>query len=157
MRPGQRFELVARPSTTIPELLASHANRDLHRERPKHRARLCDSQFQRLGSGGHGSACRFQGQSLARKGETMTTAEMATYGYDQINQARAEPNTVSKSTSFESLKSHSQLCGFGWDELGWSVDLDVLLYGCVTTRCIVLRQRESPWILRCGVRRSVPV
>ena len=28
----------------------------------------------------------------------MTTAEMATYGYDQINQARAEPNTVSKST-----------------------------------------------------------
>ena len=27
---------------------------------------------------------------LARKGETMTTAEMATYAYDQIDQARAE-------------------------------------------------------------------
>jgi hypothetical protein len=31
----------------------------------------------------------------------MITAEMATYGYDQINQARAEPNTVSKSTISE--------------------------------------------------------
>ena len=29
-------------------------------------------------------------QSLARKGETMTTAEMVTYAYDQIDQARAE-------------------------------------------------------------------
>jgi predicted ATPase len=29
-------------------------------------------------------------ESLARKGETMTTAEMATYAYDQIDQARAE-------------------------------------------------------------------
>ena len=27
-------------------------------------------------------------ESLARKGETMTTAEMATYAYDQIDQAR---------------------------------------------------------------------
>jgi hypothetical protein len=35
-------------------------------------------------------------QSLARKGETMTTAEMATYAYDQIDQARAELNAVSK-------------------------------------------------------------
>ena len=35
-------------------------------------------------------------KSLARKGETMTTAEMATYVYDQIDQARAELNTVSK-------------------------------------------------------------
>ena len=34
-------------------------------------------------------------ESLARKGETMTTAEMATYAYDQIDQARAELNTVS--------------------------------------------------------------
>jgi tetratricopeptide (TPR) repeat protein len=33
---------------------------------------------------------------LARKGETMTTAEMATYAYDQIDQARAELNAVSK-------------------------------------------------------------
>ena len=31
-----------------------------------------------------------------RKGETMTTAEMATYAYDQIDQARAELNVVSK-------------------------------------------------------------
>ena len=29
-------------------------------------------------------------ESLARKGETMTTAEMATYAYDQIDQARTE-------------------------------------------------------------------
>jgi hypothetical protein len=35
-------------------------------------------------------------ESLARKGEAMTTAEMATYAYDQIDQARAELNTVSK-------------------------------------------------------------
>ena len=34
--------------------------------------------------------------SLARKGETMTATEMATYAYDQIDQARAELNTVSK-------------------------------------------------------------
>jgi predicted ATPase len=35
-------------------------------------------------------------QSLARKGETMSTAAMATYAYDQIDQARAELNAVSK-------------------------------------------------------------
>ena len=35
-------------------------------------------------------------ESLARKGETMTTAVMATYAYDQIDQARAELNAVSK-------------------------------------------------------------
>jgi hypothetical protein len=29
-------------------------------------------------------------ESLAHKGETMTTAEMATYAYDQIDQARTE-------------------------------------------------------------------
>ena len=29
-------------------------------------------------------------ESLARKGEAMTTAAMATYAYDQIDQARAE-------------------------------------------------------------------
>jgi hypothetical protein len=29
-------------------------------------------------------------ESLARKGETMTTAAMATYTYDQIDQARTE-------------------------------------------------------------------
>ena len=29
-------------------------------------------------------------ESLARKGETMTTAAMATYVYDEIDQARAE-------------------------------------------------------------------
>ena len=33
-------------------------------------------------------------ESLARKGETMTTAEMVTYAYDQIDQARAELNAV---------------------------------------------------------------
>ena len=35
-------------------------------------------------------------QSLARKGETMSTAEMVTYAYDQIDQARTELNAVSK-------------------------------------------------------------
>jgi len=35
-------------------------------------------------------------ESLARKGEVMTTAAMATYAYDQIDQARAELNAVSK-------------------------------------------------------------
>jgi hypothetical protein len=34
--------------------------------------------------------------SLARKGETMTTAEMATYAYDQIDLARTELNSVSE-------------------------------------------------------------
>jgi hypothetical protein len=33
---------------------------------------------------------------LALKGETMTTAEIVTYAYDQIDQARAELNAVSK-------------------------------------------------------------
>ena len=33
-------------------------------------------------------------ESLARKGETMTTAAMATYAYDQIDQARIELNAV---------------------------------------------------------------
>jgi predicted ATPase/class 3 adenylate cyclase len=35
-------------------------------------------------------------ESLARKGETMTTAEMVTYAYDQIDQARAKLKAVSK-------------------------------------------------------------
>jgi len=35
-------------------------------------------------------------ESLARKGETMTTAAMATYAFDQIDQARAELSAVSK-------------------------------------------------------------
>ena len=35
-------------------------------------------------------------ESLAHKGETMTTADMATYAYDQIDQARTELNAVSK-------------------------------------------------------------
>jgi hypothetical protein len=35
-------------------------------------------------------------ESLSRTGETMTTAEMATYAYDQIDQARTVLNAVSK-------------------------------------------------------------
>ena len=35
-------------------------------------------------------------ESLARKGETMTTAAMVTYAYDQIDQARAELNDGSE-------------------------------------------------------------
>jgi hypothetical protein len=34
-------------------------------------------------------------ESLARKGETMTTSAIATYAYDQIDQARTELNAVS--------------------------------------------------------------
>ena len=35
-------------------------------------------------------------ESLTRKGEAMTTSAMATYAYDQIDQARTELNLVSK-------------------------------------------------------------
>jgi hypothetical protein len=35
-------------------------------------------------------------ESRARKGETMTTAAIVAYAYDQIDQARAELNAVSK-------------------------------------------------------------
>jgi hypothetical protein len=35
-------------------------------------------------------------ESLAYKGETMTPAAMVTYALDQIDQARAELNAVSK-------------------------------------------------------------
>jgi hypothetical protein len=35
-------------------------------------------------------------ESIAREGATMTTAAMATYAYDQIDQARTELNGVSK-------------------------------------------------------------
>jgi hypothetical protein len=35
-------------------------------------------------------------ESLARKGETLTTAEIVSYAYDQIDQARAELEAVSK-------------------------------------------------------------
>jgi hypothetical protein len=35
-------------------------------------------------------------ESLARKGEAMTTAAMAAYAYDQIDQARIELDAVAK-------------------------------------------------------------
>jgi hypothetical protein len=35
-------------------------------------------------------------ESLARKGETMTTTAMVTYAYDQIEQARTQLEAVSK-------------------------------------------------------------
>jgi hypothetical protein len=35
-------------------------------------------------------------ESLAREGETMSTSAMVTYAYDQIDQARAELDGVSK-------------------------------------------------------------
>jgi hypothetical protein len=35
-------------------------------------------------------------ESFTRKGEAMTSAAMATYAYDQIEQARTELNPVSK-------------------------------------------------------------
>jgi hypothetical protein len=44
-------------------------------------------------------------ESLARKGETMTTAAMVTYAYHQIDQARAALKAVSKWTRYESLKT----------------------------------------------------
>ncbi len=41
-------------------------------------------------SGDPGNVAANVTESLARKGEAMTTAAMATYAYDQIDQARAE-------------------------------------------------------------------
>ncbi|MGO9353296.1 MAG: hypothetical protein ACLP3C_21575 [Mycobacterium sp.] len=38
----------------------------------------------------------------------MTATEMATYAYNQIDQARAELNAVSKWTGYESLESSYQ-------------------------------------------------
>ena len=38
----------------------------------------------------------------------MSTAAMAMYAYDQIDQARAELNAVSKQTTYDSLKSSSR-------------------------------------------------
>jgi hypothetical protein len=35
-------------------------------------------------------------ESLARKGETMSSAEIATYAYDQIDQAQAALNAIAK-------------------------------------------------------------
>jgi hypothetical protein len=49
-------------------------------------------------------------ESLAREGETMSTSAMATYAYDQIDQARAELDGVSKETTYKSLKSRSHSC-----------------------------------------------
>jgi hypothetical protein len=43
-------------------------------------------------------------EQLAHKGETMTTAAMANYAYDQIDQARTELKAVSEWTIYESLK-----------------------------------------------------
>ena len=43
-------------------------------------------------------------EQLARKGETMTTAEMVAYAYDQIDQAQAV-EAVSKMTTFEGLET----------------------------------------------------
>ena len=44
-------------------------------------------------------------ESLARKGEAMTTAAMVTHAYDQIDQARAGLNVGWKSTGYEGLKT----------------------------------------------------
>jgi hypothetical protein len=55
----------------VPELLTTTAHL---------RTALCDEDY----------------ESLARKGEAMTTAEIATYAYEQIDQARAALNPVSK-------------------------------------------------------------
>jgi predicted ATPase/class 3 adenylate cyclase len=44
-------------------------------------------------------------ESLARKGETMTTAAMASYAHDQIDQARAELKGASNKTTYEHLEN----------------------------------------------------
>jgi hypothetical protein len=58
-------------------------------------------------------------ESLTHKGETMTTAAMATYAYDQIDQARAELDAVSKQTTYESLESPCQSRGYGFRYTPW--------------------------------------
>ena len=55
-------------------------------------------------------------ESLAHKGETMTTAAMVTYAYDQIDQARAELNAVSKWTTIAPLGSSSEIRRLTTDE-----------------------------------------
>jgi hypothetical protein len=47
-------------------------------------------------------------ESLTREGETMTTAAMAAYAYDQIDQARSELAAVSNQTTYSSLKTSHQ-------------------------------------------------
>jgi hypothetical protein len=42
-------------------------------------------------------------ESLAHDGEPMTTAAMATYAYDQIDQARTELQAASKWTTYATL------------------------------------------------------
>jgi hypothetical protein len=44
-------------------------------------------------------------ESLARKGETMTTAAITAYAYDQIDQARIELNAVLNQTTYERLET----------------------------------------------------
>jgi hypothetical protein len=60
MRPASASNSSQVPSVTVPERLAiRYANRDLRRERPMHRARLCGSQFNDLdGSGAAATAQR---------------------------------------------------------------------------------------------------
>ena len=53
-------------------------------------------------------------ESLAPKGESMTTAALVTYAYGQIDRARTELNTVSKQTRYERLKtSYRNIRGSG--------------------------------------------
>ena len=65
-------------------------------------------------------------ESLARKGEAMTTAAMVTYAFDQIDQVRAELNAVSEHTCPHSSGCWptssirvDQGCPFHTGYLGW--------------------------------------
>jgi hypothetical protein len=44
-------------------------------------------------------------ESLARSGETMTTAAIVTYAYDQIDQTRTDLNAVQEWTTYERHES----------------------------------------------------
>jgi hypothetical protein len=49
---------------------------------------------------------------LANKGKAMTATEMVTYAYDQIDQARAELNAVSKYTTYETRAESTSVLHF---------------------------------------------
>ena len=66
-------------------------------------------------------------ESLARKGETMTTTAMATYAYDQIDQARAGTEGRPRKTSFESLESSCRSRGYGFRYSPWPLSQPSIL------------------------------
>ena len=87
-------------------------------------------------------------ESLARKGETMTTAEMVTYAYDQIDQARAELNAVSNRWVYATATTHSRL---------GSVPGSTAPYVVLKTRLITWRAAEVDADMESGSAHRLDV